>query len=57
MPLSDRVWSGKNITSYFDGLLPDDRTIREKIAAREKADSSGVFDLLAVIGSYFMHIP
>jgi serine/threonine-protein kinase HipA len=50
MPLSDRVWSGENATSYFDGLLPDDRTVRERIAAREHADSAGIFDLLAVIG-------
>ena len=50
MPLSDRIWSGEGATSYFDGLLPDDRTVREKIAAREQADSAGIFDLLAVIG-------
>ena len=50
MPLSDRIWSGARATSYFDGLLPDDRTVREKIAAREHADSAGIFDLLAVIG-------
>ena len=50
MPLSDRVWSGESATSYFDGLLPDDRTVREKIAAREHAESAGIFDLLAVIG-------
>ena len=50
MPLSDRIWSGEHATSYFDGLLPDDRTVREKIAAREHADSAGIFDLLAVIG-------
>jgi serine/threonine-protein kinase HipA len=50
MPLSDRVWSGEGATSYFDGLLPDDRTVREKIAAREHAESAGIFDLLAVIG-------
>jgi len=50
MPLSDRVWSGEGATSYFDGLLPDDRTVREKIAAREQAESAGIFDLLAVIG-------
>ena len=50
MPLSDRVWAGDNVTSYFDGLLPDDRTVRETIAAREDADSAGIFDLLAVIG-------
>jgi serine/threonine-protein kinase HipA len=50
MPLSDRIWSGDAATSYFDGLLPDDRTVREKIAAREQAESAGIFDLLAVIG-------
>jgi len=50
MPLSDRVWSGERATSYFDGLLPDDRLVREKIAAREHAESAGIFDLLAVIG-------
>lgn len=50
MPLSDRIWSGQSASSYFDGLLPDDRTVREKIAAREQAESAGIFDLLAVIG-------
>jgi len=50
MPLSDRIWSGTAAASYFDGLLPDDRTVREKIAARGHADSAGIFDLLAVIG-------
>ena len=50
MPLTDRVWSGEAAASYFDGLLPDDRTVREKIAAREQADSAGIFDLLAVLG-------
>jgi len=50
MPLSDRIWSGEGAASYFDGLLPDDRTVREKIAAREYAESAGIFDLLAVIG-------
>jgi len=50
MPLSDRIWSGEAATSYFDGLLPDDHTVREKIAAREHAESAGIFDLLAVIG-------
>ena len=50
MPLSDRIWSGEGAASFFDGLLPDDRSIREKIAAREHAESAGIFDLLAVIG-------
>jgi len=50
MPLSDRVWLGESATTYFDGLLPNDRTVREKIAAHEQAESAGIFDLLAVIG-------
>ncbi|MEJ2621612.1 MAG: type II toxin-antitoxin system HipA family toxin [Candidatus Thiodiazotropha sp.] len=50
MPLSDRIWSGEGAASYFDGLLPDDRRVREKIAARERAASAGIFDLLAAIG-------
>jgi len=50
MPLSDRVWSGESVASFFDGLLPDDQTVRDKIAAREHADSAGTFDLLSVIG-------
>ncbi len=50
MPLSSRVWSGESTSNFFDGLLPDDLTVREKIAAREHADSAGVFDLLSVLG-------
>ena len=52
MPLSDRIWSGEGATSYFDGLLPDDRTAREKIAVREHAESAGIFDQLAVIDGH-----
>jgi serine/threonine-protein kinase HipA len=50
LPLSDRQWTGDAVSTVFDGLLPDDRTVREKIAARERADSAGTFDLLAAIG-------
>jgi serine/threonine-protein kinase HipA len=50
MPLSDRTWSGDQVHSYFDGLLPDDQAIKDKIAAREQAESAGTFDLLSVIG-------
>ena len=50
MPLSDRVWSGVSADSFFDGLLPDDQAVRNKIAAREQIDSAGTFDLLSVIG-------
>ena len=50
MPLSDRIWSGVSADSFFDGLLPDDQAVRNKIAAREQIDSAGTFDLLSVIG-------
>ena len=50
LPLSDRVWTGDILTSFFDGLLPDDQTVRDAIAAREGAASAGTFDLLAAIG-------
>ncbi len=50
LPLSDRAWSGAQVNSFFDGLLPDDQTIRDKIASREHANSAGIFDLLSVIG-------
>ena len=50
LELSDRQWSGAAVASVFDGLLPDDPTVRETIAAREHADSASTFDLLAAIG-------
>lgn len=50
IPLSDRLWTGSVIASVFDGLLPDDRGVRETIAAREGTQSAGTFDLLAAIG-------
>jgi len=50
LPLSDRQWTGDRIASVFDGLLPDNSTVRETIAAREGADSASTFDLLAAIG-------
>jgi len=50
LELSDRQWTGAAVASVFDGLLPDDRTVRETIATREHADSASTFDLLAAIG-------
>lgn len=50
MPLADRIWSGDAANAYFDGLLPDDQTVRDRVAAREGAESAGTFDLLAAIG-------
>ncbi len=47
---SGDIWSGDQVNSFFYGLLPDDQAVRDKIAARELAESAGTFDLLAVIG-------
>lgn len=50
MPLSTRIWSGESTINFFDGLLPDDLSVREKIAASEHANSASVIDLLSVLG-------
>lgn len=50
MPLSDRIWSGREASNFFDGLLPDEPLVRNRIASRENADSGSTFDLLSVIG-------
>lgn len=50
LPLSDRRYSGAVVAGYFDGLLPDDPQVRQKIAARERAGSAATFDLLSVLG-------
>jgi serine/threonine-protein kinase HipA len=50
MPLSDRIWSEIQADSFFEGLLPDDLAVKNKIAAREQIDSADTFDLLSVIG-------
>jgi serine/threonine-protein kinase HipA len=50
IPLSDRTWSGSNVSNFFEGLLPDDPAIRQTIARREHAQSAGTFDLLTAIG-------
>ncbi|MEM5345355.1 type II toxin-antitoxin system HipA family toxin [Paraburkholderia azotifigens] len=41
---------GDSVSHYFDGLLPDNETIRRRVAARFKTGSIDAFDLLAVIG-------
>lgn len=50
MPLREQAYSGNRVYSYFDNLLPDNISIRQRVAARMKAESDHVFDLLSVIG-------
>lgn len=40
----------KGVEAFFDNLLPDNRSIRERIQQRFRAASTGAFDLLQEIG-------
>lgn len=50
LPLTELTYEGAPVFAYFDNLLPDAVSIRQRIAARMRAESDQVFDLLAVVG-------
>lgn len=52
LPLSigSRGYAGQQVAAYFDNLLPDNDVIRNRLATRTGAASSGIFDLLEKIG-------
>jgi len=50
LPLREEPYEGGVVYAYFDNLLPDGISIRQRIAARMHAASDQVFDLLAVVG-------
>lgn len=50
LPLREDPFEGDKVFAYFDNLLPDNISIRQRIAARMRASSDQVFDLLAVVG-------
>ncbi len=41
---------GDAVRAYFENLLPDSKTIRERVARRFRADSTDAFTLLAEVG-------
>ncbi len=47
---ANQPYRGKVVSDYFDNLLPDSRSIRERIAARYKTGGVSPFDLLATLG-------
>ncbi len=49
LPLRPQPY-GKGVMEFFDNLLPDNRSIRERIQRRFQAASTGAFDLLQEIG-------
>lgn len=51
LPLSSEKYSGDLVYNFFDNLLPDNDSIRNKIQARFQVGTSHAFDLLAAIGS------
>ncbi|PFG45974.1 serine/threonine-protein kinase HipA [Vibrio sp. ES.051] len=50
MPLRKDAYTGSEVINFFDNLLPDNQQIRDRIAARYKADTKQPFDLLAKVG-------
>lgn len=50
LTLREDPYEGAPVYAYFDNLLPDTVSVRQRIAARMHAESDQVFDLLAVIG-------
>lgn len=50
LPLREEPYTGDKVYAYFDNLLPDGISIRQRVAARMNAASDQVFDLLEVVG-------
>ena len=50
MPLRQEKYEGAEVFNFFDNLLPDNRNIRERVAAKFQAKSLQPFDLLYEIG-------
>ena len=50
LPLSTRGYRGDVVAAYFDNLLPDSRSLRERIQRRFGTRSSDTFDLLQEVG-------
>ena len=50
LPLRETPYEGSKVYAYFDNLLPDVISIRQRMAAQMQAASDHVFDLLAVVG-------
>ena len=46
----NQPYRGEVVSHYFDNLLPDSKTIRERIAGRYKTGGTSPFELLAKLG-------
>jgi len=50
LPLREDRYTGRAVTAVFDNLLPDNDDIRNRLAARVKAEGSDAYSLLTAIG-------
>jgi len=50
LPLREDRYIGAPVVAVFDNLLPDNNEIRQRLAARTRAEGTDAFSLLAAIG-------
>lgn len=50
LPLREDRYAGDAVVAVFDNLLPDDETVRRRLAARSDAGGTDPYSLLAAIG-------
>lgn len=50
LPLREQAYSGAEVIAVFENLLPDNQTIRRRVAARTQADGTDAYSLLSTIG-------
>ncbi|MGH9523756.1 MAG: HipA domain-containing protein, partial [Terriglobales bacterium] len=50
LPKQEQVYSGAPVIAVFENLLPDNETLRKKIAARARAEGADAYSLLGAIG-------
>jgi serine/threonine-protein kinase HipA len=50
LPLRENAYSGAPVSAVFENLLPDNDTIRNRIAARARAAGTDAYNLLSAIG-------
>jgi serine/threonine-protein kinase HipA len=50
LPLREDAYSGAPVSAVFENLLPDNDTIRNRIAARARAEGIDAYSLLSAIG-------
>ena len=51
LPLSTEPYDGPLVSNYFDNLLPDNVTIRERMQRTLRTDTTAPFDLLSAAGA------